>query len=111
MFQQVTAIYVYYKLLSALDTQSFEAGSWQLMTLISGVNTYSTSPSDIIEYEYAPGILNQANNNISYTSTNGQVYTDFIQFAIKIVMATPDNTNVPFVTSLQALALPSGSGL
>ena len=38
-------------------------------------------------------------------------YNDYSQFAIKIVLATNDNTNVPFLTDIRALALPSGSGI
>ena len=109
-----TNIYVYYKILSSQDTQPFEYGNWQLMTTMNGgLNTYSTSRTNLIEYECAPGIYSSgnANNNISYVSTNGQKYNSFIQFAIKVVLATNDNTTVPFLTDIRALALPSGTGL
>jgi hypothetical protein len=109
-----TAIYVYYKILNSLDTAPFESGNWQLMTTMQNPNTYSTSRTDLYEYECAPGIFasNQANNSISYASaTTGQKYSSFIQFAIKIVLATSDNTNVPFLTDLRALALPAGTGI
>jgi hypothetical protein len=109
-----TAVYVYYKILNSLDTAQFESGNWQLMTTMQNPNTYSTSRTDLYEYECAPGIFasNQANNSISYTSaTTGQKYSSFIQFAIKIVLATSDNTNVPFLTDLRALALPAGTGI
>ena len=109
-----TAVYVYYKILNSLDTAPFESGYWQLMTTVGNPNTFSTSRNDLYEYECAPGIFasNQANNSISYTSsTTGQTYTSFIQFAIKIVMATSDNTNVPILTDIRALALPPGTGI
>jgi len=109
-----TAIYVYYKILNSLDTAPFESGNWQLMTTMQNPNTFSTSRTDLYEYEAAPGIYasNQANNSISYVSaTTGQKYTSFIQFAIKIVLATSDNTNVPFLTDIRALALPAGTGI
>jgi hypothetical protein len=108
-----TGIYVYYKILSSQDTQKFDQGSWQLMTPTMGLNTYSSSPTDFISYEYAPGVYlsGVANNNISYLSTNGQTYNNFIQFAIKIVMATSDQTIVPQIQNLQALALPPGTGI
>jgi len=109
-----TAIYVYYKILNSADTAPFESGNWQLMTTLQNPNTYSTNRADLYEYESAPGIFasNQANNSISYTSsTTGQTYDSFIQFAIKIVLATSDNTNVPFLTDIRALALPSGTGI
>ena len=109
-----TNVYVYYKILSAQDTQSFETGNWQLMTTLNGgLNTYSTSRTNLIEYECAPGIFSSgnANNFISYQSTNGQTYSSFIQFAIKVVLATNDNTTVPFLTDIRALALPAGTGI
>jgi len=109
-----TAVYVYYKILNSNDTAPFESGNWQLMTTMQNPNTYSTSRTDLYEYECAPGIFasNQANNSISYTSaTTGQTYNSFIQFAIKVVLATSDNTNVPFLTDIRALALPPGTGI
>ena len=109
-----TNVYVYYKILSNQDTQPFEYGNWQLMTTMGGgLNHYSTSRTDLIEFECAPGIYSSglANNNISYQSTNGQNYSSFIQFAIKIVLATNDNTTVPFLTDIRALALPPGTGI
>lgn len=105
-----TDVYVYYKILSSQDTQTFDQGSWQLMTQTTPV-VYSTDTSNLIEYEWAPGTGGVADNSISYTSTNGQTYTSFIQFAIKVVMATNDNTQVPFLTDIRAIALPSGTGL
>jgi len=88
-------------------------GSWQLMTCVNNFSAYSTNTDNIIEYEYAPGVLlsNQANNNISYVSVNGQTYTSFIQFAIKVVLTTSDPTIIPSVNSLTAIALPPGTGL
>jgi len=109
-----TAVYVYYKILNSADTSPFESGNWQLMTTLQNPNTYSKSRTDLYEYECAPGIFasNQANNSISYTnSTTGQTYDSFIQFAIKVVLATSDNTLVPFLTDIRALALPAGTGL
>lgn len=109
-----TAVYVYYKILNSLDTAPFESGNWQLMTTVGNPNTFSTSRNDLHEYECAPGIFasNLANNSISYTSsTTGQTYTSFIQFAIKIVMATSDNTNIPVLADIRALALPPGTGI
>ena len=108
-----TNVYVYYKILSSQDTQKFDESSWQLMTQVSNQNAFSSSVSDYIEFECAPGIYSSgnANNNISYLSTNGQTYNNFIQFAIKVVMATSDNTLVPVLTDIRALALPPGTGI
>jgi len=109
-----TAVYVYYKILNSDDTSPFETGNWQLMTTLQNPNTYSKSRTDLYEYEAAPGIFasNQANNSISYSSVStGQTYTSFIQFAIKVVLTTSDNTIVPFLTDIRALALPAGTGI
>ena len=106
-----TEVYVYYKILSGTDTSVFENQNWQLMTEVMGNGMYSTNRSNIIQYEWAPGINNLANNLVTYTSTNGQTYNNFTQYAIKVVIASNDRTNVPFLTSLTALALPSGTGL
>lgn len=107
-----TNIFVYYKILSSLDTQRFEQSNWQLMTQIGNQNIYSSDRTNFIEYAYAPGIFSSgnANNFISYLSTNGQVYNKFNQFAIKIVMASSDTTRVPMIDNMIAMALPSGTG-
>lgn len=107
-----TGIYVYYKILSRQDTQNFEDTPWNLMTQIGNPSVYSTQTrSNYIEYEYAPGMDNAADNYVSYVGPDGKTYTSFSQFAIKIVMATDDNTQVPTIQDIRALALPAGTGL
>jgi hypothetical protein len=106
-----TRVDVYYKILNRNDTQNFEDGNWQLMTQLSNNNVYSQSKTDYIEFEYAQGTLNKADNFISYTSTNGQTYNSFSQFAIKVVMSSSDSTIVPVLTDIRALALQSGTGI
>ncbi len=103
-----TDINVYYKILNRNDTQRFDDGSWQLMTPInSSGSKYSKSRNDVIEYSFAPGTDGTDQGFVTYTSTNGQTYTSFSQFAIKIVFTSSDSTYVPFVTDLRAIALPS----
>ena len=106
-------IYVYYKILNSNDTEKFDDQNWQLMTQVGPQNVYSKDKNNYIEYEYAPGIWGsgKADNYISYTSTSGLVYNSFIQFAVKIVLASSDSTSVPFIRDLRALALPSGTGI
>ena len=108
-----TAVYVYYKILSSQDTSTFASQNWQLMTTTVNNNTFSTQPDQLIEYECAPGVWGsgQANNSISYLSSNGTRYSNFIQFAIKVVMASNDNTNIPYLTDVRAIALPAGTGI
>jgi len=103
-----TDINVYYKILSRNDTQTFESGNWQLMTKTNSSDTaYSQSRSDLIDFTFAPGTNGTDQGYVSYVSSNGQTYTNFSQFAIKVVLTTIDKTAVPFATSLQAIALPS----
>ena len=106
-----TEVYIYYKILNRNDTANFDDNKWQLMTQLSNSNVYSASRDNLIEYEWAPGRINQADNMISYTNENGQTFNSFSQFAIKVVMSTNDNTQVPFLTDIRALALPSGTGI
>jgi hypothetical protein len=106
-----TNISVYYKILNRNDTQTFEDSSWQLMTTINNSNTFSNTRDDIYEFEAAPGTGNAADNVISYTSIGNISYNSFSQFAIKIVLSTNDNTNIPFLTDIRAIALPSGTGM
>jgi hypothetical protein len=104
-----TNIYVYYKILSRSDTQLFDDGNWQLMTLInSGDSKFSQNRNNLYEYVAAPGSGGTAQNYVSYTSTvNGQTYNRFSQFAIKVVFATTDKTAVPVLTDIRAIALPA----
>jgi hypothetical protein len=83
------------------------------MTQVGPQNVFSSNRDDIIEFECAPGIYGSgaANNIISYIGINGQTYNDFIQFAIKLVMATNDTTKVPVIEDIRALALPPGTGI
>ena len=102
---------VYYKVLSRNDTSNFNDQNWVLMTEVGEQpNSFSLSRSDVREYVAAPGINNQANNQITYTSSSGTTFTSFSQFAIKIVMSTSDTTKAPVLNDLRVLALPSGSG-
>ena len=103
-------ILVYYKILNSNDTQNFDSGNWQLMTQVTNANIFSKTNTDLIEFQFAPGINGQANNQVSYVSSGGQTYNSFNQFAIKIVFATSDNTVIPFLSDLRVLAVPSGTG-
>ena len=103
-----TEVYVYYKILNKNDTDAIDSKAWQLMTQVTN-STYSLSKNNVIEYECAPGVGGEANNFISYTK-DSEVYNTFNQFQIKVVMTATDTTNVPFLTDIRALALPSGTG-
>lgn len=100
-------IYVYYKILDRNDVQQFADSDWQLMTMISGDSLYSSSRNDVREFVAAPGIDLVADNKVSYVSkSSGETYINFYQFAIKIVLSSPDSTRVPYLIDLRAIALP-----
>lgn len=106
-----TNIYCYYKILNKLDNQNFADQNWTLMTTSSGYSAFSLDRNNLIEFEASPGENGVAADTISYTSTSGVTYTSYNQFAIKIILTTDDNTKVPFLTDIRAIALPSGTGL
>ena len=99
-------IRVFYKVMSRDDGRNFDDFGWKLMTTINNNNTYSVNRSDYIEYVFAPGSNNVADGQITYTTDEGNTYTNFYQFAIKIVMTTNDKTKVPVIKSMVTLALP-----
>lgn len=103
-----TDILVYYKILNRNDTQSFDDGNWQLMNMVrSGSSVYSPTRNDVYEYQFAPGTGGVDQGYVTYTSTNGQTYTSFSQFAIKVVLVSSDHTYVPFLNDLRCIALPA----
>jgi hypothetical protein len=102
-----TDIHVYYKILNRNDTQTFESGNWQLMTKTNASDTlFSQTRSDVYEYTFAPGTTGTDQGYVSYTSSTGQIYTSFSQFALKIILTSTDSTYVPFITDMRAIALP-----
>jgi len=101
-------IYVYYKILSDSDNDVFDNKSYQLMTEIGNANYAATSKTDFRELTFAPGVSGTANNNVVYTSSTASFNT-FKTFAIKVVMASTDTTNVPKVRDVRAIALPTGA--
>ena len=101
-------IYVYVKLLSSSDPDTFEDREWQLLTQIGNANFVSTNANDYREIVFAPGENGVADNAISYTS-NGSFYDKFRTFAIKIVMAGTNSADVPKIRDMRAIAIPSVS--
>lgn len=103
-----TDINVYYKILNRSDTQQFDDGSWQLMTKTKNCGAvFSQTRDSNYEYSFAPGTNGLEQGYVSYTSTTGQTYTSFSQFAIKVVLTTTDETFVPVVEDIRVIALPS----
>jgi hypothetical protein len=101
---------VYYKILNGNDTGQLNDQNWTLMTNIGEKpSSFSLARNDLREYVAAPGVFGVANNQVSYTSTDGSTYTTFNQFAIKLVLQTSDTARTPIVHDLRVLALPSGA--
>lgn len=98
----VANIYVYYKILSSDDTDTFDSKGYQLMTVVKGQNNLSINQGDIKEFVYAPGSGNVADDRVQYGS-----FTSFKYFAIKIVMTTTDTTRVPRIRDFRVVAIPS----
>ena len=100
-------IYVYVKLLSVSDSDTFDNKEWQLLTQLGNANFVSTNSNDYRELIFAPGLNGVTDNTISYTS-NGIVYPTFRTFAVKIVMAGTNTADVPKIRDFRAIALPAG---
>lgn len=102
---QGSEVYVFYKILSNSDPQTFDDKNYQLMTRI-GANFVSTAKTDKREMVFAPGVNGVANNSVSYTSGTTS-YKSFRTFAIKIVMVGNDPVDVPVVSDFRAIAYPA----
>jgi hypothetical protein len=100
-------IYVYVKLLSSSDPETFDDKEWTLLTQLGNANFVSTNSNDYRELVFAPGVNGVTENAISYTSNN-VTYNTFRTFAVKIVMAGTNTADVPRIRDLRAIALPSG---
>ena len=95
-----TEIDVYYKVLSADDTDTLENKNWTMMTLIGGIGSYSLNKNDMKSFIYAPGSNNEADNFINYDG-----FTTFKYFAIKVVMRSTDPVKVPIIKNFRTIAL------
>lgn len=95
-------IYVYYKILSADDSDSFDSKSYQLMTIIQGVNNVSLNQEDVKDFVFAPGANNIADDRVQYGT-----FVSFKYFAIKVVMTATDTTKVPRISNFRVVALPA----
>lgn len=95
-------IHVYYKILSADDTDTFDSKGYQLMTVIQGQNNVSLNQDDIKDFVYAPGSNNIADDRVQYGT-----FTSFKYFAIKLVMTSTDTTKVPRVRDFRVVAIPA----
>lgn len=102
---QGTNIFVYYKILSALDPTPFAQRPWVLMQVV-GTQSVSTIPNSFTTYQYV-GAVNQYGNPVNQISYGS--YNTFNQFAVKIVMSTNNPSIVPICKNLRVYALPASS--
>ena len=101
-------VFVYYKILSTSDPDTFDDKNYQLMTKLTNINFVSTNEDDYREIAFAPGVNGTANNSVSYT-TASTGYNTFRTFAIKIVLTGTSTVDVPKVRDFRAIALPAGA--
>jgi len=93
---QGSSIQVYYRVLSATDSDKIENKSWTLMTQ-TGVSSTNQNATEYYDYEYKA-------DAISYTS-GGVTYTNFKTFAIKVVLYSTNPANAPSAKNFRAIAL------
>jgi hypothetical protein len=105
---QGTQIAVYFKVLSAADTDPFVSKTWQKMTPVVDLISPDQSTSVSIEYRYS---LN--NGRISYFDGRRSMPLNgnFKYFAVKIRMTAEDPTVMPLVESMTVLAVPGDEAL
>jgi len=102
---------VYYKVKSKSDPLKFSDHNWTLMKQdTSNARATSLNGGDFREIKYVPyGVDEDLDNPIRYSYTddadNEYVYSDFNEFAIKIVLISSDTTDVPVVKDIRAIAL------
>jgi hypothetical protein len=104
-------ILVYYKLLSASDSSSFETNNYQLMTQLTDLNFVSSGIGDYAELTFAPGTYGTGvpDNRVQYIGADGGTFKDFVTFSIKVVMYGTDKVDVPKFGNLRVIALPASS--
>lgn len=100
-----TDIQVYYKVLSAEDTDRFNDKRWVRMQ--KRIDKKSKSNREIVELEFKPNL----NENKLYYYDNGVKYPigdKFKYFAIKICMLAEDQAVIPTIRNLRVIATPEG---
>lgn len=92
-------VLVYYKVQHEDDPRNFDDIDWKY------INGAIANGDFFREYFFTPEETDRdANSAIQYTQ-NGNTYTGFSKYAIKIVMQASNTSKIPYVNSLRAIAL------
>ena len=100
-------VLVYYKVLSADDSSTLDSKNWTLMQQVTpATSTYSADPTQFIEYQFLPYASGATGaTQAIYYNSGGVTYTNFIKYAIKIVMLSADPLLVPRVSDFRSIVL------
>lgn len=100
---QGTQVAVYFKVLSAADTDPFVSKTWQKMTPVAESVSPDQATAVPLEYRYS-----LSNGRISYFDGKRAMPLNgtFKNFAIKIRLTAEDPTVVPMVDTMTVLAVP-----
>ncbi len=94
-------INIYYKALSATDSESFDDKYWNKMSQETDSSVYSANETDFLTYNYKT-----ADDSAAYT-VGSTTFKDFKYFAIKCVLTSSSNIDPPKIKDLRAVALDS----
>ena len=92
-------IIVYYKVLSAGDSESFDDKYWIKMSQVTDSNLFSSNDNDFQTFEFKT-----VNDTAEYT-VGSNTYNNFRTFAIKMVLASSSFVDIPKVKDLRVIAL------
>ena len=107
---QGTDVNVYYKVLSATDTDSITAKNWKLMSKKFDIFSPDQKNAVALTFNTGTNVLGIPKGSVSYVE-NGVTYPlggKFKTFAIKVVMNANDPTVPPVVQNIQIIAVPAG---
>ena len=93
-----TDIQVYFKVLSHYDYSTFDERPYVLMSKVDLGGNSTTAAEEFIEEQYYA-------QDIKYTGLAGGRYVDFKTFSIKVVFLSTDESVVPRISDLRAVAL------